>query len=308
MTLKDKVLELTAGLCLLAVVACDSGNAKNEAATEDGSSKKEKKKDKNSATDGFTISTAYELTEVSKMGKKTVPESSGLEASSDGNFWTHPDAGNDAVLYKVNLSGELLETITLQGAHNTDWEDITRGQDGFLYLGDMGNNENTRRDLQIIKVDEKGKKVVGTIPFKYADQTEFPPAKQDLNFDVEGFFLQGNAFYLFTKNRGKGNDWVKLYKVNNQTGAAQTVAPLDSLEVNTKITAADISPDGKHVALLGEEWVYLFDISSPDQVFKGTKHQIKIDKTGQAEGLIFTNNTDMLISNEKGKLFQLKAR
>ncbi|GAA4304111.1 hypothetical protein [Nibribacter koreensis] len=308
MTLKDKALELTVGLCLLVVVACDSGNAKKEAKAENGFAQEDKKKDKNPATDGFTVNTSYDLTEVSKMGKKTVPESSGLEASGDGNFWTHPDAGNEPVLYKINLSGDLLETMVVEGADNNDWEDVARGQDGFLYIGDMGNNDNLREDLQILKVDEKAKKVVGTIPFKYADQTEFPPAKQDLNFDVEGFLMHNNAFYLFTKNRGKGNDWVKLYKVNNQPGAKQNVAPLDSIEIKTKITAADISPDGKRIALLGEEWVYLFDITSPEQVFKGTKHQIKIDKTGQAEGLIFTSNTDMLISNEKGRLFQLKAK
>src|SRR5215217_744429 len=109
MTLKDKALELLVGLCLLIVVACDTGNAKNEMTAEGRSTKNEKKKkDKDQATQGFTVNTNYELTEVSKMGKKKVPESSGLEASADGNFWTHPDAGNEAVLYKVNLSGELL--------------------------------------------------------------------------------------------------------------------------------------------------------------------------------------------------------
>ncbi|MBC3538434.1 hypothetical protein ACFSC6_16390 [Rufibacter sediminis] len=307
--MKSKLLEITAGLSLLIAVACDSGAAKTEEATAETSTKKEgkKKKDKNPATEGFAVNNNYDLLETSKMGKKTVPESSGLEASADGNFWTHPDAGNEAVLYKINQSGELLETMNVQGGKNNDWEDIARGEDGFLYLGDMGNNENTRQDLQIVKVDEKTKKVVGTIPFKYADQTEFPPAKENLNYDVEGFLMHNNAFYLFTKNRGKG-DWVKLYRVANQPGAAQTVQPLDSVQITTKITAADISPDGLHIALLGEGWTYLFEADSPEQAFKGKKEQIPLGKVGQAEGLVFVNDTDMMISNEKGTLFMLRLK
>ncbi|WP_210466308.1 hypothetical protein [Rufibacter roseolus] len=308
--MKDKLLEIGVGLCLLVAVACDTGSAKNEDANLDSSAKKEKKdkkKDKNPASEGFAVNNNYDLLEVSKMGKKTVPESSGLEASGDGNFWTHPDAGNEAVLYKVNQSGELLETMAVQGAKNNDWEDVTRGDDGFLYIGDMGNNENTRKDLQILKVDEKAKKVVGSIPFKYADQTEFPPSKANQNFDVEGFLMHNNAFYLFTKNRGKG-DWVKLYKVANQPGASQTVAPLDSIQISTKITAADVSPDGRHIALLGEGWVYLFEESSPEGVFKGKKEQIPLGKVGQAEGLVFVNDSDMMISNEAGRLFMLSLK
>ncbi len=297
------------GLCLLIAVACDTGSAKTEDSTAEATTEKEgkKKKDKNPASEGFAVNNNYDLLEVSKMGKNTVPESSGLEASTDGNFWTHPDAGNEAVLYKVNQSGELLETMNVQGAKNNDWEDVARGNDGFLYIGDMGNNENTRQDLQILKVDEKSKKVVGTIPFKYADQTEFPPSKENQNFDVEGFLMHNNAFYLFTKNRGKG-DWVKLYKVANQPGAQQTVSPIDSVQISTKITAADISPDGKRIALLGEGWAYLFETSNPDQVFQGKKEQIPLGKVGQAEGLVFVNDTDMMISNEKGRLFMLSLK
>ncbi|RNI30790.1 hypothetical protein EFA69_06695 [Rufibacter immobilis] len=309
--MKSKLLELSVGCCLLLAVACDSGNAKTEDATANTTTEqkdgKKKKKDKNPATQGFEVNNNYDLQEVSKMGKKTVPESSGLEASSDGNFWTHPDAGNDAVLYKINQSGELLETMNVQGGKNNDWEDIARGEDGFLYLGDMGNNENTRKDLQIVKVDEKAKKVVATIPFKYADQTEFPPAKDNLNFDVEGFLMHGNNFYLFTKNRGKG-DWVKLYKVANQPGQQQTVQPLDSVQITTKITAADISPNGRTIALLGEGWVYLLEADSPEAAFQGKKEQIPLGKTGQAEGLVFVNDTDMMISNEKGTLFMLSLK
>lgn len=301
--MKNKLLEISAGLCLLIAVACDAGTAKTEI-EETGKKEKKEKKDKNPATEGFAVNNNYDLLEMSKMGKKTVPESSGLETSLDGNFWTHPDAGNDAVLFKINQSGELLESMNLAGAKNTDWEDVARGTDGFLYIGDMGNNDNTRKDLQIIKVDEKTKKVVGTIPFSYADQTEFPPSKGDQNFDVEGFLMHGNAFYLFTKNRGKG-DWVKIYKVENQPGALQSVSPVDSLQISTKITAADISPNGKHIALLGEGWAYLLEADSPEQAFKGKKEQIPLGKVGQAEGLVFVNDTDMMISNEKGTLYML---
>jgi hypothetical protein len=309
MTLKDKALELFVGLCLLIVVACDAGNSKKEEKTESGFAQEgnNKKKDKDAPTEGFTVIKTYELFKLSKMEKGAVTESSGLEQTADGNYWTHGDGGNEAELYKISPDGELLQKVIITGAKNKDWEDLTRGENGFLYIGDFGNNENTRDSLEILKIDEKNNRNVGTIRFAYKDQKDFPPAPEKMNFDCEGFFYHNNAFYLFTKNRGTDR-WVKLYKVLDQPGAQQKVAPIDSLHINTEITAADISPDGKRIALLGDGWVYLFEAASPEQVFKGTKQQIKLEKTGQAEGLIFTSNTDMLISNEAGKLFQLKAK
>lgn len=49
----------------------------------------------------------YVISRVGKMDLTEVPESSGLELATDGNFWTHADGGNKPVLYKVDVAGKL---------------------------------------------------------------------------------------------------------------------------------------------------------------------------------------------------------
>ncbi|WP_369828775.1 hypothetical protein [Flavobacterium sp. 1] len=61
-----------------------------------------------------------------------------------------------------------------------------------MYIGDFGNNDNTRKDLAIYKIDQsnlqgESANVAYTISFDYPEQTEFPPKKKDLMFDVEAF-------------------------------------------------------------------------------------------------------------------------
>lgn len=79
---------------------------------------------------------------------------------------------------------------------------------------------------------------------------------------------------------------------------------VDSIRISTMITAADISPDGNKIALLGYGNLYLFDISGPESFFEGDKYCIPVKRTGQAEALVFINNTDFVFTNEGGKIFK----
>src|SRR5258706_2163656 len=81
----------------------------------------------------------------------TLVESSGLQMA--GNFlWSFNDGGGAAAIYRIDtLSNTILQTVTLTGATNVDWEDIAF--DGsYFYVGDFGNNANGARvDLKIYK-------------------------------------------------------------------------------------------------------------------------------------------------------------
>lgn len=243
----------------------------------------------------------YAIEKVGKMAKEEVPESSGIELTKDGNFWTHADGGNQPVLYKVDIEGKLLQTVDIPNTANLDWEDLAKDKEGNIYIGDFGNNENKRRNLRIFKINEQNLNQVDTIQFHYADQKDFPPNKQDRNFDCEAFFYHKGNLYLFTKDRGR-NELVKVYKVPAQRGN-YTAQAIDSIQISTMITAADISPEGDHMALLGYGNVYLFEISG-ENFFSGNKYCIPFEKTGQAEALVFINNTDFVFSNEGGKIFK----
>lgn len=241
----------------------------------------------------------YSIRSVSRLPKGFL-ESSGLARSeNDGIFYTHKDGGSENHLYKITLEGELLDTIEIKDAKNKDWEDLTKDEQGNFYVGDFGNNFNRRKDLKVYKVSSDFSKVE-TISFSFNDQKEYPPQKKEQNFDVEGFFWKDGNLHLFSKNRG--TKCLNHYTFPDQPGG-YNVSPTQSLFVNGMVTAADISPDGKLMALLSYGKIYLFEISEKGGFLSNPINCIPFTKGAQSEGLVFINNTDFLISNETGKLF-----
>ncbi|GAB2960965.1 hypothetical protein GCM10027048_31160 [Hymenobacter coalescens] len=250
----------------------------------------------------------YAVQTIGRLHQDEVVESSGLAvADSSGNLWTHGDGGNTTWLYLVTPQGDLLRTHPVRGAYNVDWEDLALDRSrGQLYIGDFGNNTNKRRDLRIYRLAGPRLQELDTIRFNYPDQRRFPPKKAARNFDCEAFFYHADSLYLFTKNRGKGN-WVKEYHLPARSGN-YTARLADSIRISTWITAADISPDGRTVALLGYGHVYLIERQPGARLFDGAKSCLPIPDAGQAEALTFINNHDFVFSNEKGKLFRATYR
>lgn len=246
-----------------------------------------------------------------KMGQmpRQVDESSGVELTEEeGVFLTHNDAGGKAALYKIDEQGKLLETISIPGAKNTDWEDLTQDTNGFLYIGDFGNNNNKRRNLRIYKVKMDGYREVEEIKFRYEDQEEFPPAKKDQNFDCEAFFWHRNKLYLITKDRGSKST-ANVYELPD--GPGEYVArKVDVLQTKSQITSADITPDGKRLALLSNKKLLLFNLSGRKEppFFSGTGKTIPIKQTGQAEGVVFLDNQSLLITDEEGGIYRYGLR
>ncbi|RAV28847.1 hypothetical protein DN748_10600 [Sinomicrobium soli] len=238
-------------------------------------------------------------------------ENSGIEStSSDGTVWAINDSGNNNSLYKVGRDGSLLREISIRHSENTDWEELTKDRDNNLYIGDFGNNDNKRKDLAIYKVSDVNNIHGNTaqaekITFEYPEQKDFPPKKKHRYFDAEAFFHSGGYFYLFTKNRSKPFDGVcYLYKIPAVPGhhLAERIGEYTFCKDKDRcrITAAAISPDGKTAALLGHENIWLFSGFENDNIFKATrKENIALEHYSQKEGLCFTDNHTLLVSDEE---------
>ncbi len=135
-----------------------------------------------------------------------ISESSGLVFYNDTLLITHNDSGDKPLLYFINLKGKLVGQVLVENASNTDWEDICTDNQGNLYIGDIGNNNNNRKDLKIYKVNMnqllgKEKVMAELISFSYPEQKSFPPSDSLLNFDAEGITFQNDSLLLFTKCR-----------------------------------------------------------------------------------------------------------
>lgn len=180
-------------------------------------------------------------------------ESSGLAFVND-MLITHNDKGGENELYVTSTGGGLIHTFTVEGAVNTDWEDLANS-DTHLYIGDFGNNEGTRTDLRIYKIALSNMPnttvsqvpVEGTIRFSYPEQVVAATPEQH-NFDCEAMLYKDGFLYLFMKHRA--DNMSALYRVPADTGSHQAVL-LGSFRATARITGADISPDGKTVVLVG---------------------------------------------------------
>ena len=104
---------------------------------------------------------------------KIIDETSGLEII-DGQFVTHNDSGGDPALYYLDEKGKIVETRKIAGVKNTDWEDITKDEE-FLYVANMGNNYDTRKNLSIIKIPKKldSNDTFESINFKYPEPVSY---------------------------------------------------------------------------------------------------------------------------------------
>jgi hypothetical protein len=265
----------------------------------------------------------YKLETLAKL-PKAAAEISGMVYTSQG-FWIHNDSDNGAFIMLMTDKG-LVKTIKkITGATNYDWEDITADKQGNLFIGDIGNNTNTRRSLQIYKVrnplETKEMRVnAETIEFSYPDQTSFPPKNNRLIYDAEAIVYFNDSIYIFNKNRTEPFDGiVRVYKVPAKAGK-YTALLSDSIKLGGKsslnnwITGATISKDGKNIALLSSDKIWVFSNFVGSHFFKGSMKVIKLNHFSQKEAICYNDQNEIFIADELfekilgGSLYRIKKR
>jgi hypothetical protein len=261
---------------------------------------------------GFLVSCSNygQLTYVTKLPKK-LDENSGMVVDKDTTVWMLNDGGGANKIYQISSKGKLLKELEIKNAKNKDWEELAKDKEGHLYIADTGNNYNKRKDLVIYKISdpnkEKGDKIEAEqIAFNFPEQKKYPPKKSKLLYDTEAMFFAKDSLYLITKNRAepfKGE--ALIYRIPAKKGDYQATLlgefiPCTEFSV-CKITAADISPDGKTIALLGYGKLWLFTNFELSKFFEGKLITIDLDIHTQLESIAFLNNTTLLLSDEQLK-------
>lgn len=248
--------------------------------------------------------------------KSIFNENSGL-VWYQGNVWTFDDGGGGAIIYSIDTAkGNDDEDITLTGAFNIDWEDISSDDSNF-YIGDIGNNNGDRADLTIYiihKIDTSILSLKGSthkanpdlIHYNYPDQTDFRKNAMN-NYDAEALVYIDNYLYIFTKRHG--DQHTNLYQIPAQPGTYKAFL-VGSFDTKGLITGADVSPDKKSLVLTGfnpaSDKVFLWvirDLKLPSLL---DNKKIMVDlgprtTVGQIEGITFVNNDSILLSNENYK-------
>ncbi|WP_341227285.1 hypothetical protein [uncultured Arcticibacterium sp.] len=238
---------------------------------------------------------------ITKIGKldQQVDESSGLAKAENNAYWTHNDSGGSNKLFKINNRGHIVDSLEVLKARNIDWEELAKDDKGNIYIGDFGNNGNSRTDLVIYKVNNTKTE---EIRFKYEDQNAFPALKK--NFDCEAFFWFNGKLHLFSKSREENNRVTKHY-ILSDTAGSYSISPKNEFPIEQQVTAADISPDKQSFILLTYGKLIFFGIENETIDFNNPLACIKT-KRKQTEAVIFETNESILFTNEQRELFRIK--
>ncbi|NJM26594.1 MAG: hypothetical protein HC859_15100 [Bacteroidia bacterium] len=249
-------------------------------------------------------------------------EASGLEITGSGLMWTHNDGGVP-VLFGLDREGKLVRTVHIN-VRNRGWEDLAQDDQGNFYIGSFGNNTNRRKDLRIFKImnpDSVKTNIIGAeiIAFTYEDQKEFPPPRNEQNFDMDAFIYLNGDLLLFSKNRtAPFTGMTKVYKLSTEPGTqvatlydAIFLGGIEPPAMNYWITGADISPDKKTIALLGHHRLWLVRNFEGKKFSEGTVYEIDLGHFSHKAGICFSDNTTLYIVDEVemeivgGKLYKL---
>lgn len=239
-----------------------------------------------------TLPQSFAQSPAIRITAAAIDEGSGLVASRrhPGILWTHNDSGDSPRVFAIRENGQLVSEVEIGGARNVDWEDLTIDDQGQLYLGDIGNNASKRDDLGVYVVREPDPTTDRRVPalrhirFTYPDQAQ-PPAGRVRNFDSEALFFC-DGLYLLTKHRM--DKLTRLYHFpraaladDAPTSSAVVLEPLSSYDMSppgsppgpdrrAMVTAADVSPDGRFLAVLTYGSVTLFQRSDERPEGHGT--------------------------------------
>ena len=229
----------------------------------------------------------------------SVYETSGLE-KVENNLITLNDSGNQPLLYYLNESGELIIERNFGQIQNNDWEDLTV-DDENIYIADIGNNFDTRKNLRIIKAPlDSADNSFEIINFYYPEQEDFS-FKQNSKFDAEGIISFKNKLLIFTKNRAK--KITEIYELPKNPGNYKAEL-IGEINIESIVTGADYNKKLKLLVLtstkdFNEYYIHKiknFNISKLKNL-KIDTYKIPIGKT-QVESIKIIDKNNFWITSE----------
>jgi len=251
--------------------------------------------------DDFSIKRAGSVSE-------ELSEISGWVFVNDSTLIAHNDGGNAPLLYVLNLDGTIRHTARIDNVKNIDFEDIATDGKGFLYLADIGNNENKRTDLAIHKIRTAGvlsDSVVNasTIFLSYAGQTAFPPQAKQLYFDSEALTYYNDSLWIFTKCRTRPFDGKSMIYSVPTTPGTYSLTSRSFIETGKKtwlldgITAAEMHNDD--LFLLTYNRLMICSFKGGKAVLKTT---IPMAPISQKESVAVRKDGTIYVVDERQKL------
>jgi hypothetical protein len=204
---------------------------------------------------------------------EALDEISGLAASRahPGDYWAINDGGNSAELHLMDGRGQHRASVEVPGLRNLDWEDLASfEQDGrhYLLIADTGDNGGIRQTLALHVIEEpvaldQPARLAWTLRFRWPDGPR----------DCEAVAVDAASgeVLLISKKRVPAEVFRLPLAPSPDEQVAQFVGDLSGIaqpdardlarspiygRYRSQVTAADLSPNGRVLAVLNYRAVY----------------------------------------------------
>ena len=243
------------------------------------------------------------LQRIGQIQSKAIKESSGIIASrkNPGILWTHNDQGSKPLLFAISRAGLLMGQFQIN-VPNNDWEDIATDSEGHLYIGGIGNNDLLKTELRVYQVSEP--EIIAGSPVKpgrLAVNTVWKLRFAGKPFDCESLFIHAGRGYVIDKLPNSKESHLFSFPLS-PSGGTVILEQLAVLPINHPVTGADISVDGKSLAVISKGGLFLFDVNlNPPKVTERLVKHIKLPK-GQFEAICYVPD-GLIMTAETGEIF-----
>lgn len=205
-------------------------------------------------------------------------EISGMAASrlNPGILWVQNDSGDQARIYALDESGDLVARFSLNGASNSDWEDLATARDPdnndwYIYAADIGDNGASKSEIAVYRAREPGGVVPGqsyvTGSIANSDVQRFRFEYPDGPRNAETLLVDPATgdFYIISKQTPP-----RVYRSSyphNNSGVTTLdflgTMPQHSTDV---LVGGDISPDGTRILVKDRNAVHLYCRAPGDSI------------------------------------------
>jgi hypothetical protein len=226
-------------------------------------------------------------------------------------LWSLNDSG-DPFVFALTATGTVKGRVRVTGAQVWDWEDIAVGlcpKGTCLYIADIGDNDRTRRSVTIYRTPEPAPGDTQTENVEVLRAT-YPDGPHDAEALV---VLPGGELFIVTKGNA---DPAALYRFTSPfrdgvTVSLERVTPLVPAKANgkqtndarnTRITAADVSPDGRWIVLRTPHAIMFYDAREfvSGQIREAYRFDVAPAREPQGEGVALSADNDVWLVGEGG--------
>lgn len=200
--------------------------------------------------------------QLAEIRDKRIDEASGIVESrrNPAHYYIHNDSGDAPRVFVVDRAGVTRAVIRVRNAANRDWEDISIAPsatpDRFdVCVADIGDNGENRKELVIYRFPEP--------ELPQASDGEIDVSATAFRFHYDGPPENAEAFSVHPVT---GHAYILTKRIDGTSHVYRLAAPWNSQAVNTAtlvttlhlaqsgllapiVTGADISPDGRRLAV-----------------------------------------------------------